>query len=107
MWWLHRGDYQVRWFAALLLVTTIVLSPHFYVYDLIVLTPALLVVSHSLTELPDSRRKRTLSGAGYAVLFAPFAGGFAMHSRFQVSTVVLTLLLVAVHQQWVACRVSR
>ena len=107
VWWLHRGDDPGRWFVALLLVTTIVLSPHFYVYDLIVLTPALLVVSHSLTELPDSRRKRTLSGAGYAVLFAPYSGVFAVHSRFQVSTVVLTLLLVAVHQQWVACRVSR
>jgi hypothetical protein len=101
-WWFHRrqSDHQARWFLALLLVTTVVLSPHFYVYDLIVLTPALLIVADRLPRLPDSPGRRMLSGAGYAVLFAPFSGFFAAHTSFQVSTVALTLLLVAIHQQW-------
>lgn len=103
LWWRHRGHGQAPWFLPMLAVTTILLSPHLYVYDLVVLTPALLVVSDALSRGSEGPRDWLLAWAAYAALLAPFSGAFALLSRVQLSTLVFVVLLIAIHREWMAC----
>ena len=107
IWWFHRNEWHPTWLAAMLSATTVLLSPHFYVYDLIVLTPALLVVADRLARRCSSPAERELLGAAYALLFAPVSGFVALRSGVQVSTGLLTWFVFAVHQQWLTTRASR
>ena len=107
LWWLHRNDWHPAWLAAMLSATTVLLSPHFYVYDLIVLTPALLVVADRLAWRCSSPAERKLLGAAYALLFAPVSGFFALRSGVQLSTGFLTWFVFAVHRQWLTTRAAR
>jgi hypothetical protein len=106
LWWFHRKDWHPTWLAVMLSATTILLSPHFYVYDLIVLTPALLVVADRLAWRCSSPAERKLAGAAYALLFAPVSGFVALRSGVQLSTGFLTWFVFAVRQQWLTSRAS-
>lgn len=97
LWWFHRDRRQPGWLLAMLIVTTILLSPHFYVYDLVVLTPALLIVAGTLSRRVESASERVLAATGYALLFAPYSGVLALHTRVQLSTIALVAFLIAAH----------
>lgn len=102
LWWRHRGDQRTAWLLPMLAATTVLLSPHLYVYDLVVLMPALLIVADALWRHGGSPRERTLRWAGYAVLFGPFSGVLALSTGVQFSTLILAVFLVAVHRVWLA-----
>jgi Glycosyltransferase family 87 len=107
MWWFHRDEWHPTWVAAMLSATAVLLSPHFYVYDLIVLTPALLVIADRLAWRCSSPAERTVLVAAYSLLLAPVSGFLALRSGIQLSTVLLTWFAFAVHQQWLTSRASR
>lgn len=100
LWWRHRRSANARWCLPMLAVSTVLLSPHLYVYDLVVLVPGLLVAADALSRRCATSRERIVAWTGYALLFAPFSGALAGQSRLQLSTVAMMLFVVAVSNQW-------
>jgi hypothetical protein len=100
LWWPHRRDRMAVWMVPMLATTTVLLSPHFYVYDLVILMPVLVLTAGALLRTSDSTPKWPLVWSGYALLYAPFSGAFALHSRVQASTIVLVAFFVAAHRIW-------
>jgi hypothetical protein len=98
LWRSRRREAPTPWFPAALAATAVLLSPHLYVYDLIVLVPAFLMAASLVTKgLPQlSRADRILLWSGYLVLLAPYSGAIASQARVQVSTLALLAFLVAV-----------
>jgi hypothetical protein len=86
----------------MLAASSLLLSPHLYVYDLALLTPVLLVVAGSLISGGGSFRERGLTWSGYALLYATYSGAIAAHSRVQLSTVALVIFLFAIHRLWLS-----
>jgi hypothetical protein len=99
LWYVGRDRHRGPWLFPMLAATSVLLSPHFYVYDLIVLVPALLVVAALLSYRRDVKSDGTLAWAAYALLYAPFSGVFALHSRVQLSVIALAIFLVALHRK--------
>ncbi len=102
LWRRHRDQTESRWFMPMLAASSVLLSPHLYVYDLVVLTPALLIVAGALAPTWATLNERVLAWSSYALLYAPYSGSVAIYLRLQVSTIVLVAFLVAVHRQWLS-----
>jgi hypothetical protein len=84
-------DTSMRMATALLL--TVLIAPHLYVYDLVLLAPVLVaLVAWTETRTPGQARRRVRWLVWMAWL-APLAGPIAMATRVQPSTIVLGLLL--------------
>jgi len=88
-------------FAALI-VATVLISPHFYMYDLTILLLPLAICG--LSEQVHSKiNRRVMYWICIAVLFgASVYGPIAMQFGFQVSTVVLFVWLIAIAGGWSA-----
>jgi alpha-1,2-mannosyltransferase len=98
-WWFRRLDKNPWWHLPLLISTTVLVSPHFYVYDLVVLVPALLGAASLIVHHRQSMRRRIILAAGYALLFAPYSFALARAARIQLSTMALLVFVVAMHLQ--------
>jgi glycosyl transferase family 87 len=99
LWWNRRGNRLTMEFVPMLAATSVLLSPHFYVYDLVMLMPALLIVAERLRERCETQVERLVGWCGYVVLFlGPFAGPLALRSRVQLSTVALVGLVLAIYK---------
>jgi hypothetical protein len=93
--WRRNTDVGVR-FAALLLATVLV-SPHLYVYDLLVLGPALMVLAD----------RRAVPGLFIVMCYAlPLLGPLAEVTRVQLSVpaFAITLGWIAIHPRNASCR---
>jgi hypothetical protein len=104
--WRSRGPLALRY--SVFLIATVLVSPHMYVYDLVLLTPAFLLLwdwvlaePRPLGEiLPRLRlgalRQRPFSGAFQGLLyfcyFSPLFATLAHVARLQVSVLALSLL---------------
>ncbi len=86
----------------MLAASSVLLSPHLYVNDLVVITPALLVVAAALARAGGTLNERILAWSSDALLYAPYSGSVAQHLRLQLSTIVLATFLVTVHHQWLS-----
>ena len=110
--WRSRAPLAVR-FSGLLLATVLV-DPHIYVYDLIILTPALLILWDwtlgepdrtlgTVSFLPGSwqpvARGKVLVRLLYLGYFAPLLGAFASLVPVHFSVLVLATLLLAVTER--------
>jgi glycosyl transferase family 87 len=102
LWYAGRRHARMPLVVSMLIATTVLLSPHLYVYDLVVLTPALLLVAGVLSRASAWHRNRYLAWTAYALLFAPFSGAIALHLGVQSSTVAIALFLLAMHQRQIA-----
>jgi hypothetical protein len=78
---------------AILCITAVLVCPHLYVYDLVILAPALLVCCDETVVLNPGLRK-----AGFVLVwltwFAPLSGPLAEATRLQGSTILLLGLLI-------------
>ena len=93
-YWRSSAPTRLRYSA--LLITTILVSPHVFAYDLVVLLPAfLLIVDWSLAHPSDrhSPLLRLLLGIAFV---SPFLHLVAQFTRIQVSILTLLALLVVV-----------
>ena len=93
--WLLRRSHRPIWLVPMLITTAVLLSPHFYVYDLVVLAPALLMAAYGRMKLGSASSQRALAASGYALLLAPYSGVIAARSGIQLSTLALAVFLVA------------
>jgi hypothetical protein len=106
LWWPHRSQKQGKWMLAMLIATAVLLSPHLYVYDLVVLLPALLITAEALVRRCETTWERTLAWTGYALLYAPFSGPLAQETGIQVSTILLVIFTIALGRVWSASQKS-
>lgn len=89
--WRSRLPLSLRYSA--LLLTTVLISPHLTVYDLVILAPAFLLLSDWLiaeSEHPASPRMKLLLYLAFAV---PLIGPLARWTHFQLSVPVMAILL--------------
>lgn len=99
LWWVHRRQPVRVWMVPMLAATSILLSPHSYVYDLVLLIPAIFVIADTVSRTGDYGG-RAIAVSGYVLLFAPYSAAFATYSHIQLSTVALVVFLILTHRRW-------
>jgi hypothetical protein len=85
--WRARAPLPVR-FSFLLLASALV-SPHLYVYDLVIVGPALLMSTDWSLDDPDRRRARTLQRWVYCSYALPLLGPVTQITRVQGSVLAM------------------
>jgi alpha-1,2-mannosyltransferase len=88
--WRRTGSADVRF--ATVIIATVLLNPHLYVYDLIVLSVVFAALSRWLLDAPRARATefRVLL---HLLWWVPLVGPFAMLTHVQLTPIVLTALL--------------
>lgn len=97
--WRRRGEAWSLRYSALLLATALI-SPHLTVYDLVILSPALLLLADWLfaEQSPSDSGMGTLL---YCVYILPLLGPLARWTHVQLSVIAMTMLL------WMTWRASK
>jgi len=82
--WPHR--------FSLLLLATVLVSPHLTVYDLVIVAPAILFLSDWLIAQPNTKQTHLMGTLLYLVYFLPLIGPFARWTHVQPSVVAMGVL---------------
>jgi hypothetical protein len=77
---------------ALLLVATVLVSPHLYVYDLVILAPAILLTADWALRNADHRSSKPIQQALYFVFILPLTGVLTQLTRVQLSVIAMAVL---------------
>jgi alpha-1,2-mannosyltransferase len=94
--WRHRSaSLNVRFSA--LLFATVLIAPHLTVYDLVILAPALLLLSDWLIGIAP-RRAPQIGTAMYCIYMFPIIGPLAKWTHIQLSVVAMTALVVLLYR---------
>jgi alpha-1,2-mannosyltransferase len=94
--WRRRGPLVLRY--AVLVLATILVDPHLYAYDLVVLVPVyMLLWDWSLAD-PDRRFAGRFQWLLYACYFSPLFTPVADLGRIQLSVLLMTALAVVLYQ---------
>ena len=94
--WRSSSPSRLRY--SVLLIATVLVSPHVFVYDLVILMPAFLIILDWSLSHPEHRHSPVLQLLLGAAFLSPFLGPFAGVTRIQISVVVLTAILVVLTQ---------
>jgi len=93
--WTSGAPLELRY--SLLLVATVLVSPHFYVYDLIVLTPAGFLLTNWAIEQSTIRWRTPLVVCLGLLYVAPLVGAFTARTLgVQPTVLVLTVLGISI-----------
>ena len=87
--WKHQESLSLKYSA--LLLATVLVSPHLTVYDLVILAPAILLLTDWLISHPSAPQ-----GTGtliYLTCALPLLGPFTRWTHIQLSVIVMTALL--------------
>jgi hypothetical protein len=95
--WRKMKDLRLR-YAALLLGTVLV-APHLWIYDLVILAPAFLLVADWAREHADEEAQARLRALLYACYVLPLFGLVAQFTRIQLSVIAFTLTMVALARE--------
>lgn len=87
----NRVPLSLRYSA--LLVTTVLVSPHLTVYDLVILAPALLLLGDWILSCEETAVGRRMGTILYLVYALPLVGPLARWTHVQLSVVAMALLL--------------
>jgi glycosyl transferase family 87 len=97
LWRRSSTPLSVR-FSALLLATVLV-APHLTVYDLVILAPALLLLSDWLISLPMKRVKGQIGAALYCVYLFPLLGPTTRWTHVQLAVIAMCAVVLLVWRQ--------
>lgn len=89
--WKRAQPLALRYSA--LMLATVLVAPHLTVYDLVVLTPAILLLADWLAEQKPSREVRFAGTLLYLVYALPLVGIVARYTHVQLSVMAMTVLL--------------
>jgi alpha-1,2-mannosyltransferase len=89
--WKSSGPAVIR-FSALVLAAVLV-NPHFYIYDLLALAPALLLLAGWVLDNPKHPHAPVLGLLLYLAVICPLFGPLARWTHLQLSVVVFTWIL--------------
>jgi hypothetical protein len=92
-WWWKSGD-RTALRHALLLVATVLVSPHVYVYDLVILMPALLIAADWSLSSATPAMRLSIRRAIYFSYALPLLSMLAQVTRVQLSVVAMGALAV-------------
>ena len=90
---LWRGQTELPMSFSALLLATVLISPHLTVYDLVILAPAILLISDWLIARSDIRLTRSIGTALYMVYVFPLLAVVTRWTHFQLSVVAMAALL--------------
>jgi hypothetical protein len=99
MCWRIMDDLRLRYAA--LLISSVLVAPHLWVYDLVVLTPALLLLGDWAVQHPSSEATPKVRVLLYACYALPLLGPITRFTGLQLSVLAFTALL------WVLWTLSR
>jgi hypothetical protein len=88
--WMTDATYGVRW--GLMLLLTVLASPHLLAYDLVLLTLPMLAFADWAARSPGHPSRVSIGLLLVVVYFAPFSGNLARVIDVQLSVVVMALL---------------
>jgi alpha-1,2-mannosyltransferase len=97
LWRRSSTPLSVR-FSALLFATVLV-APHLTVYDLVILAPALLLLSDWLISMPMQAVKGQMGTALYCVYMLPLLGPIARWTHVQLSVLAMSAVLFLLWRQ--------
>ncbi|HTZ84833.1 MAG TPA: hypothetical protein VMB66_16650, partial [Candidatus Acidoferrales bacterium] len=97
--WKSSSRLAIR-FSALILAAVLV-NPHIYIYDLLALAPALLLLANYAVENAHNRSIASLGPLLYLAFLLPLFGPLARWTHLQLSVPVFAALL------WLLWRISR
>jgi glycosyl transferase family 87 len=92
--WRRPAPLGVRYAA--LLLSTVLVSPHLNVYDLVILAPGLLLLADWWLTRPAAEPSRTVGRLLYAVYVLPLFGVVTQHTHVQLSVAAMTGLFAFV-----------
>jgi hypothetical protein len=89
--WRTRSPLSLRYSA--LLLSTVLISPHLTVYDLLILAPAFLLLADWLLSNPVLREARVFGALLYMAYVLPLLASLTRWTRVQLSVLAMTALL--------------
>jgi alpha-1,2-mannosyltransferase len=95
LWRYRSASLNVRFSA--LLFATVLIAPHLTVYDLVILAPALLLLSDWLIGIAP-RRAPQIGTAMYCIYMFPIIGPLAKWTHIQLSVVAMSALVVLLYR---------
>ena len=90
--WRSPAPLQLRF--AFLLLATVLASPHLYVYDLVILAPAFLIVVDHTVANPEQVFSKPIERMLYFAYALPLAGVVAQVTHVQLSVIAMAALAV-------------
>ena len=103
---LWRSDERFELRSSAIVLAMILISPHGFEYDLILLAPVYFLLANWIAESPDGRYTRPMSIALSALFFAPLFNGLPAVIRLQFSVTAMTFLLFALSRVGARARFS-
>ena len=100
--WQSRGPLMLRY--AVLLIATVLVDPHLYAYDLILLTPALMLLWDWTLAEHDQRDASRIRWLVFICYLSPLFGSIVPTVHVQVSVLAFSLLAVVLTTVAVASR---
>jgi len=88
--WRTQAPLSLRY--SFLLFATVLVSPHLFVYDLVILAPALLMVGDWAMGHQDDARAKRVQQLLYYSYALPLAGAVAQFTRIQASVIAMSAL---------------
>ena len=92
VFWRSPAELRLRYSA--LLLATVLVSPHVFVYDLVVIAPALLILADWSMTLGERPSRSLIHVLLLAAIVAPILGPLATVTRLQLSVPVIFALFV-------------
>jgi len=92
--WRSRAPLSLRY--AVLLLATALVSPHLNVYDLVVVSPGLLMIGNWALESPDHPLSTMTQSLLYCAYALPLFGALTQFTHLQLSVVAMSGLSVIV-----------
>jgi hypothetical protein len=91
--WRSQAALSIRY--AVFLLATVLVSPHVNVYDLVILSPALLLVADWALSHPDHARSKPTQVLLYGTYVLPLLGALTRITHVQLSVVAMGVLFVS------------
>jgi hypothetical protein len=88
-----RSDARFELRASAVVIATILISPHAFAYDLILLAPVFMLLANWLSDTPSDPRARVISWSLCALFLAPLLAAVPAPIRLQFSVTAMATLL--------------
>ncbi len=95
--WKSSAALALRFSA--LTIAAVLVNPHLFVYDLLVLAPALLLLADWILTHPDHPSSAALSLLAYLTFILPLFGPLSRWTHLQLSVIAMTALLCLLWRQ--------
>ncbi|HKU28209.1 MAG TPA: hypothetical protein VJQ54_22265, partial [Candidatus Sulfotelmatobacter sp.] len=97
IWRRNSIPLKVRYSA--LLFATVLIAPHLTVYDLVILAPAILLLSDELLAIPANAVSVRIATALYCVYLLPLIGPLAQWTHVQLSVIAMTVIVFYIYRR--------